>query len=88
VATASGIGSAFYAFALILLPTLAFVGLVTFERAALGQPRVRVAESDRGGARASRAPQPPAADLSLLAPGRGGQGSALGGGPGAAGALC
>jgi hypothetical protein len=32
VATASGIGSAFYAFALILLPTLAFVGLVTFER--------------------------------------------------------
>ena len=33
VATASGIGSAFYAFALILLPTLAFVGLVTFERA-------------------------------------------------------
>jgi hypothetical protein len=33
VASASGIGSAFYAFALILLPTLAFVGLVTFERA-------------------------------------------------------
>jgi hypothetical protein len=33
VATASGIGSAFYAFALIVLPTLAFVGLVTFERA-------------------------------------------------------
>jgi hypothetical protein len=33
VATASGIGSAFYSFALILLPTLAFVGLVTFERA-------------------------------------------------------
>src|SRR3954470_8927494 len=33
VATASGIGSAFYAFALILLPTLAFIGLVTFERA-------------------------------------------------------
>jgi hypothetical protein len=33
VATATGIGSAFYAFALILLPTLAFVGLVTFERA-------------------------------------------------------
>jgi len=33
VATASGIGSAFYAFAMILLPTLAFVGLVTFERA-------------------------------------------------------
>jgi hypothetical protein len=33
VATASGISSAFYAFALILLPTLAFVGVVTFERA-------------------------------------------------------
>ena len=33
VATASGIGSTFYAFALILLPTLAFVGAVTFERA-------------------------------------------------------
>ena len=33
VATASGVDSAFYAFGLILLPTLAFVGLVTFERA-------------------------------------------------------
>ena len=33
MATASGIGSAFYAFALILLPTLAFIGVVTFERA-------------------------------------------------------
>ena len=33
VATASGVGSAFYAFGLVLLPTLAFVGLVTFERA-------------------------------------------------------
>ncbi len=33
VATASGIDSAFYAFALIVLPTLSFVGLVTFERA-------------------------------------------------------
>src|SRR6187399_2355578 len=33
VATASGVSSAFYAFALILLPTLAFVGVVTFERA-------------------------------------------------------
>jgi hypothetical protein len=33
VATASSLGSAFYAFALVLLPTLAFVGLVTFERA-------------------------------------------------------
>lgn len=32
VATATGVGSAFYAFGLILLPTLAFVGLVTFER--------------------------------------------------------
>jgi hypothetical protein len=32
VATASQIGTAFYAFGLILLPTLAFVGLVTFER--------------------------------------------------------
>jgi hypothetical protein len=33
VATATRVGSAFYAFALVLLPTLAFVGLVTFERA-------------------------------------------------------
>src|SRR5262249_40492610 len=33
VATATGIGTAFYAFGLVLLPTLAFVGLVTFERA-------------------------------------------------------
>jgi hypothetical protein len=32
VATASGVGTAFYAFGLVLLPTLAFVGLVTFER--------------------------------------------------------
>ncbi len=32
VATATGVGAAFYAFALVLLPTLAFVGLVTFER--------------------------------------------------------
>jgi ABC-type sugar transport system permease subunit len=33
VATASSVGSAFYGFGLVLLPTLAFVGLVTFERA-------------------------------------------------------
>lgn len=33
VATAAGVGTAFYAFGLALLPTLAFVGLVTFERA-------------------------------------------------------
>jgi hypothetical protein len=33
VATASSLGAAFYAFGLVLLPTLAFVGLVTFERA-------------------------------------------------------
>ncbi len=32
VATASSVGSAFYGFALVLLPTLAFVGFVTFER--------------------------------------------------------
>jgi hypothetical protein len=32
VATASRVGTAFYAFAIILLPTLAFVGLVTFDR--------------------------------------------------------
>ncbi len=32
VATAARLGTAFYAFALVLLPTLAFVGLVTFER--------------------------------------------------------
>jgi len=32
VASASGVGTAFYAFGLVLLPTLAFVGLVTFER--------------------------------------------------------
>ena len=33
IATASNVGAAFYAFGLILLPTLAFVGLVTFDRA-------------------------------------------------------
>jgi hypothetical protein len=33
IATASRVGTAFYAFALVLLPTLAFIGLVTFERA-------------------------------------------------------
>lgn len=33
VATASSIGAAFYGFAFVLLPTLAFVGVVTFERA-------------------------------------------------------
>lgn len=33
VATTSNGGAAFYAFGLILLPTLAFVGLVTFDRA-------------------------------------------------------
>jgi hypothetical protein len=32
VATASSFGSAFYAFGLAVLPALAFVGLVTFER--------------------------------------------------------
>jgi hypothetical protein len=32
VATASRLGSAFYGFGLVLLPTLAFVGLVTFQR--------------------------------------------------------
>jgi hypothetical protein len=33
VATATGVGTAFYAFGLVLLPTLVFIGLVTFERA-------------------------------------------------------
>jgi hypothetical protein len=33
VATASSLGAAFYGFGLVLLPTLAFVGVVTFERA-------------------------------------------------------
>jgi hypothetical protein len=33
VATASRVGTAFYAFGLVLLPTLAILGLVTFERA-------------------------------------------------------
>ena len=32
VATASDLGTAFFAFAFVLLPTLAFIGLVTFER--------------------------------------------------------
>jgi hypothetical protein len=32
VATASSLGAAFYGFGLVLLPTLAFAGLVTFER--------------------------------------------------------
>jgi hypothetical protein len=33
IATASRVGTAFYAFRLVLLPTLSFVGFVTFERA-------------------------------------------------------
>jgi hypothetical protein len=33
IATATRVGTAFYAFGLVLLPTLAFVGFVTFERA-------------------------------------------------------
>ncbi|HXR23080.1 MAG TPA: hypothetical protein VN786_11030, partial [Acidimicrobiales bacterium] len=33
VATATKVGTAFYAFGLVLLPTLTFVGLVTFQRA-------------------------------------------------------
>jgi hypothetical protein len=33
IATATRVGTAFYAFGLVLLPTLAFTGLVTFERA-------------------------------------------------------
>jgi hypothetical protein len=33
VATATHVGAAFYAFGLILLPTLTFLGLVTFDRA-------------------------------------------------------
>jgi hypothetical protein len=32
IATATGIGGAFFAFGLVLLPTLAFLGLVTFHR--------------------------------------------------------
>jgi hypothetical protein len=32
IATASRVGTAFYAFGLVLLPTLAFVGFLTFER--------------------------------------------------------
>jgi hypothetical protein len=32
IATASRVGTAFYAFGLVLLPTLAFAGLLTFER--------------------------------------------------------
>jgi hypothetical protein len=32
VATAARVGTAFYAFGIVLLPTLAFIGLVTFER--------------------------------------------------------
>jgi ABC-type sugar transport system permease subunit len=32
IATASRVGTAFYAFGLVLLPTLTFVGFVTFER--------------------------------------------------------
>ena len=33
VATASDLGAAFYGFGLVLLPTLAFVGFVSFGRA-------------------------------------------------------
>ena len=42
VATATKVGAAFFAFALVLLPILAFVGLVTFERA------LQTAIEDRG----------------------------------------
>lgn len=32
IATATRVGSAFYAFGLVLLPTLAFIGLISFQR--------------------------------------------------------
>ena len=45
IATASHVGTAFYAFGLVVLPTLAFIGLVTFERA------LQTGIEDRGYAR-------------------------------------
>jgi len=47
IATASRVGTAFYAFGLVLLPTLAFTGLVTFQRV-LRESRISVT---RGGSR-------------------------------------
>jgi len=57
MATATHLGNAFYAFGLILLPTLAFLGLVTFQRAL--QTRVqdlgdRVVRWQLGSARSRR----------------------------------
>jgi hypothetical protein len=48
IATASRVGTAFYAFGLVLLPTLAFTGLVTFERVLQSGSRISVT---RGGSR-------------------------------------
>jgi hypothetical protein len=45
VATATGVGAAFSAFGLILLPTLAFVGLVTFDRSCSRESRTTTMRS-------------------------------------------
>src|SRR5437588_311921 len=52
VATASRVGNAFYAFGLVVLPTLAFIGLVTFERV------LQSGIEDRGDARRRRSGGP------------------------------
>src|SRR6266536_1586782 len=52
IATAAGVGTAFYAFALILLPTLVLVGLATFNPGAAVRDRgPRLRKPDRATAR-------------------------------------
>src|SRR2546421_6829913 len=51
VATASSLGAAFFGFGLVLLPTLAFVGLVSFERALQSSREETEYAPDRSAAR-------------------------------------
>ena len=59
VATASSLGSAFYGFALVLLPTLAFVGFVTFERTLAGNGGDGPEEREADQHRSQRVPHSP-----------------------------
>ena len=52
IATASRVGTAFYAFGLVLLPTLAFIGLVTYRASPAVRNRgPRIRPQDRSPAR-------------------------------------
>jgi hypothetical protein len=59
VASAGGVGAAFYAFGLVLLPTLAFVGLVTFDRVLQSGSRTSATPTGSPGSAASTSSTPP-----------------------------